>query len=388
MLATLRRGARFVRRIAWLLLLVAVASAVTWLRVLSPVAVSVVHVDRGTVIEAAFGRGTLESEREATVGFDLVGRLSDVLVDEGDRVTLGQELARLDTDQAQADLQSARTGIAAARSSLKRIAAEEERARALLVTAEREAARTQSLFQSGAVTGKENDDAEDRLRVARADLDRVLAQRAEATRGIDVASGGAEQRRVAMVRATLLAPFDGLVTRRLREPGDTVTIGTTVLRIVDTSRVYVKAAIDETVLPRLAVGQTAAITFPGTSTPIAGKVSGISWEADRQTHEISVDIVPDRLDRRVAIGQRADVQLELARRDRVLRVPIDAVHVDRRGSFVYIDRGGKIAIARPRFGITGATHVEILEGLAEGDAVLAGEATAASLPVGRRWKAR
>ena len=75
--------------------------------------------------------------------------------------------------------------------------------------------------------------------MARAELDRVLAQRSEATRGIDVATGGAEQRRVAMVRATLLAPFDGLVTRRLREPGDTVTIGSTVLRIVDTNRVYV-----------------------------------------------------------------------------------------------------------------------------------------------------
>jgi multidrug resistance efflux pump len=38
-----------------------------------------------------------------------------------------------------------------------------------------------------------------------------------------------------MVRATLLAPFDGLITRRLREPGDTVSVGSTVLRIVDTA---------------------------------------------------------------------------------------------------------------------------------------------------------
>jgi HlyD family secretion protein len=103
--------------------------------------------------------------------------------------------------------------------------------------------------------------------VARAELDRVLAQRSEATRGIDVAAGGAEQRRVAMVRATLLAPFDGLVTRRLREPGDTVTVGSTVLRVVDTHRVYVNAAVDETVLALLATDQPAAIFFPGTEGP-------------------------------------------------------------------------------------------------------------------------
>ncbi|HEU0035911.1 MAG TPA: efflux RND transporter periplasmic adaptor subunit [Kofleriaceae bacterium] len=383
----LRRALAIVRRFSWLVVLVAIVTAVAWMRLWSAVPANAVRVDRGTIVEHAFGRGTVETQREAAVGFDLVGRLSDVLVDEGARVTLGQELARLETDQAKADLQTANTGIAAARASLKRLAAEEARARALLVTADREAARTRTLLQSGAVPGKEADDADDRVRVARADLDRVLAQRAEATRGIDVASGGAEQRRVAMVRATLLAPFDGLVTRRLREPGDTVTVGTTVLRIVDTTSVYVNAAIDETVLPRLAVGLPSTITFPGTTAPITGKVSRIAWEADRQTHEIVVEVTPDQLDRRVAIGQRADVQIELARRDRVLRVPIEMVHHDSAGAFLYTDRDGRIAVVRPRLGATGATHVEILDGLADGDLVLAAGKAAAPLPVGRRWKA-
>ncbi|MFN0246372.1 MAG: efflux RND transporter periplasmic adaptor subunit [Kofleriaceae bacterium] len=386
MMVALRRVLSILRRLGWWLVVVAVVIAIAWMRMWSPVAAKSVRVDRGTIVEEAFGRGTIESQREAAVGFDLVGRLSDVLVDEGARVTLGQELARLETDQAEADLQSAKTGIAAARASLKRLAAEEERSRALLVTAEREATRTRSLLQSGAVAGQANDEAEDRVRVARADLDRVLAQRAEATRGIDVASGGAEQRRVAMVRATLLAPFDGLVTRRLREPGDTVTVGTTVLRIVDTSSVYVKAAIDETVLSRLAVGQRTAILFPGTATSITGKVTRISWEADRQTHELAVDVTPDTLERRVAIGQRADVRVELARKDGALRIPIDMLHHDATGPFVYVDRQGKIAIARPRLGLTGATHVEVVEGLADGDTVLA-PTKSGPLPVGRRWKA-
>lgn len=385
--AWVRRAASIARRFGWLVVIGGVVAAIAWVRLWSPVRAEAVQVDRGPIAEEAFGRGTVESQREAAVGFDLVGRLSDVLVDEGARVTLGQELARLETDQAEADLKSARTGIAAARASLKRLAAEEERARTLLVTAEREATRARALFQSGAVAGAENDEAEDRVRVARADLDRVLAQRSEATRGIDVASGGAEQRRVAMVRATLLAPFDGLVTRRLREPGDTVTVGTTVLRVVDTTRVYIKAAIDETVLPKLAVGQRSAIVFPGTSAPITGRVTRISWEADRQTHELAVDVTPDQLDRRVAIGQRADIRVELARKESVVRVPIAMLHHDEQGPFVYTDRAGKIAVVRPRLGIIGATHVEIVEGLAEGDTVLASGKAGSSLPVGRRWKA-
>lgn len=383
-----RRVFAVVRSGFWFFVLAAVVLVVAWFRVWSPVRVELVRVDRGTIVHEAFGRGTVESQREAAVGFDLVGRLSEVLVDEGARVTLGQELARLETDQAQADLRSAQTGIGAARASLTRLAAEEERARALLATAEREATRTVGLVEAGAVPRQQRDDADDRIRVARAELDRVLAQRSEATRGIDVAAGGAEQRRVAMVRATLLSPFDGLVTRRLREPGDTVTVGSTVLRIVDTDRVYVNAAVDETMLSRLAADQPATIFFPGTSAPIAGHVTRISLEADRQTHELLIEVTPERLLRPVAIGQRADVRVEVGRQERALRVPVRIIHHDREGAFVYANRDGRVALVRPTFGLTGSEHVEVLQGLSEGDAVLAAPVLAATLPVGRRWVAQ
>lgn len=386
--AACRLAIGIVRRGRWLVLLLAAALVVSWFQLWRPVSVEAVRLDRGTIVQEAFGRGTIESQREAAVGFDLVGRLSHVLVDEGNRVTLGQELARLETNQAEAEFRSAQAGIASARSALQRLAAEEERARSLLVTAEREQTRAQGLFAAGAIPQQQRDEASDRLRIARAELDRVLAQRAEATRGIDVAAGGAEQRRVAVVRATLLAPFDGLVTRRLREPGDTVTIGSTVLRIVDTDRVYVNAAVDETVLPLLAAEQPAAIFFPAASGSISGKVSKISWEADRQTHELLVEVTPERLNRRVAIGQRADVRIEVARRERALRVPMRLVHHDQHGPYVYADRDGKIALIRPRLGLSGRDHIEVLEGLSEGDWVLSAATTATELPTGRPWKAR
>ena len=384
--ALARRALGLVRRSLWIVIVLVAALILAWFRLWAPVRVQVSRVDRGLVVQEAFGRGTIESQREAAVGFDLVGRLSEVLVDEGARVTLGQELARLETNQAQADFRSAQTGIAAARAQLTRLAADEGRARTVLATAERESTRTQLLITSGAVSRQQGDDANDRVRLARADLDRVLAQRSEATRGIDVAAGGAEQRRATMVRATLLAPFDGLVTRRLREPGDTVSIGSTVLRIVDTTQVYVSAAIDETVLPLLATEQRSTIFFPGASTPVAGKVTRISWEADRQTHELIVEVTPEAVDRRVAIGQRADVRIELARRESALRIPLRMIHHDETGAFVYIDRQGSIALVRPRFGLTGQETVEVLEGVSEGDTVLAAPSVGSSLMVGRRWR--
>ena len=167
-----------------------------------------------------------------------------------------------------------------------------------------------------------------------------------------------------------------------------MTVGSTVLRIVDAGRVRVVAAVDETVLPRLAVDQPAPILFPGAREPVPGKVARVAWESDRQTHELLVEVVPEKLERRVAIGQRADVRIELERKEGVLRLPLALLHRDEAGSYVYADRGGRIAVVRPELGLTGAAHVEVTAGLAEGDVLLAARRGGAALPAGRRRSAK
>jgi HlyD family secretion protein len=364
----------------------AVIAALIYLRVFAPVPVLAHRVERGDVVRQAFGRGTIESDREAQLGFDLVGRLSDVLVDEGERVSLGQELARLQPDQARADLRTAASGVAAARTSLQRLAAEERKARALFEAAEREQRRSRELLAKSAIAQRELDISEDATRVARAELDRVLAQRVEATRSIDVAQGGASQREVAVLRATLLAPFDGVVTRRLREPGDTVAVGTTVLRIVDTDRVFVSAWLDESVLGELREGQRAQIVRSDGKLA-DGVVQRIGWESDRQTHELVVEIAPAASLGRIAIGQRADVWVSTQVKPGVIRLPIALLQRDREGAFVHVDRDGRIEVARVSVGVVGRDTVEILDGLREGDTALAPTKPGGALPAGRRWKA-
>ena len=70
----------FVRMGALPFAVVLVVALIVWKRMASPLQVEAGRVVRGTVVEEAFGRGTVASEREAAVGFDLVGRLSEVLV--------------------------------------------------------------------------------------------------------------------------------------------------------------------------------------------------------------------------------------------------------------------------------------------------------------------
>jgi hypothetical protein len=63
------------------------------------------------------------------------------------------------------------------------------------------------------------------------------------------------------------------------------------------------------------------------------------------------------------------------------------IHRDDKGPFFYVDRGGKIAVVRPTFGITGDDRVEVLEGIEEGDSLLRDVRVGGVLAVGRRWAA-
>jgi HlyD family secretion protein len=356
-------------------------------RLLVPVPARAAVIGQGDVVQEVFGRGTVESRREVQLGFDLVGRISDILVDEGDRVKLGQVLSHLAPETYTADVRSASTGVALARSAMGRLDADERRAGAVLELAQTEEARMRALSQSGAVPQREVDLAVQQLALARAEIDRVKAAREEARRQISVASGAVEIRNVAAARATVVSPFDGVVIRRLRDPGDTVTVGTTVLRVVATDALWSRAWIDETALPSLRERQPTRVRFGAEGAAVAsGLVDRIGREVDRQTHEVLVDVLLTEAPARVAMGQRADVWIEVARRVNVVRIPLSFLRRDEAGPYCYVDRGGRVGIARLVLGTQGTELAEVRDGLAAGEVVLDALTPGATLAEGRRWE--
>ncbi len=343
-------------------------------------------VERGDVVREVFGRGTVESRREVELGFDLVGRISDILVDEGDRVKLGQVVGHLAPEQFIADVRTASSGISLARAAITRLDAETRRASATLAFAEIEERRMKSLASTGTVSARDLDLAVQQLALAQAELDRVSASRDEARRGIAVASGTADARAVTAARAALVSPFDGVVIRRLRDPGATVTIGTTVLRVVATDALWSRLWLEETVLPDLREGQPARVRLGADGdVTVSGKIDRIGRESDRQTHELLVEVLLANPPQRIAIGQRADAWIEVERRQNVVRVPMSFVLRDLDGSYCWVDRGGRTARVAVTVGTFGTELAEITSGLAPGDVVLDAMDPGADLPAGRRW---
>jgi multidrug efflux pump subunit AcrA (membrane-fusion protein) len=377
---------RWVRWIPWALGILAGVLLVRH-RLFAPVPVRTHAITKGDVVVEVFGRGTIESRRAVELGFDLVGRISDLLVDEGDRVKLGQVLGHLAPEQFAAEVRTASSGVSLARAAIARLEAEEHRATATLVFATAEEARIRHLTASGTVSARELDLAIQQLELAKAELERVRAARDEARRQVGVASKTAESRNVTATRAALVSPFDGIVVRRLRDTGDTVSVGTTVFRVVATDALWSRAWVDESALPQLREGQRVRVRLGSDSKPsLLGTVDRIGREVDRQTHELLIDVLLTTVPARVAIGQRADVWIEVDRHKGAIRLPLAFVHRDGEGAFAYVDRGGRISRVSIALGALGTDDAQVTASLGPNDVVLDAPEAGAALPEGRRWR--
>ena len=132
---------------------------------LKPMQVKAVLVARGTVVNEVRGTGTLEARFRSTISSEISGRLVEVLVDQNDRVTTGQVLARLDAgdlrqqvDIALAELETARAGVA-------RAGADDERAKAVLANAESDNERNRQLIESRAISQSDYDQGVERRQI-------------------------------------------------------------------------------------------------------------------------------------------------------------------------------------------------------------------------------
>ena len=248
--------------------------------------------------------GTVEAT-DADLGFQVPGRIVSIGPQEGDRVTTGDTLALLDRAELTARRAQAEAALAAARavlSELQRGARPEELAQARdadstatarLADAQRDFDRTQRLYQGGAVPREAFDKASLALDVARgakaqADqqlqlvvsgprTERIAAQRAV----VNQAQAAVRQADATMDNGIIRAPFDGVVTVRDREPGETVGAGTPVLTVMNLADRWVRIYVREDRIAAVRLGEPATIstdTYAGKTYP--GAVSFISSEAE------------------------------------------------------------------------------------------------------------
>jgi HlyD family secretion protein len=356
--------------LTWTALLV-IAGLVFYRVRLAPVPVIAHRVATGGMTGEVMGTGTLEARVETTISPRIQERLVEVLADQGDTVRKGQLLARLDDAEANQQSAIAEATLVAASKTAERVRADLARSEAVLAQAKLEAARLGELVVSRAVAQSDADKAVEALRIAEADLTRSTAAIAEADGQVMVAEKNLLYRKEQLAFTRIHAPYDGLVIRRNREPGDVVVPGASLMLLISTAEIWISTWVDETAMSALAEGQAARIEFrseAGRSYP--GKVSRLGRETDRETREFLVDVGAAELPKNWTIGQRAEVFIETGRQQDAVLLP--AVFVVSRGNErgVFVSENGRARWRKIETGMSGGGNVAVTAGLAAGDVVL------------------
>jgi HlyD family secretion protein len=271
-------------------------------------------VERGDIRVGISATGTLAAISTVDVGSQISGQVTDVLVDFNDAVREGQVLARIDPSTYEAQIAQGNAAAASARAGLAT-------AQATLRNAETDYARKAELGQRQLVAASDVD-------LARAARDQARAQVEAARAQITQQDASTRTSRLNLERAVIRSPVDGVVLTRTVEPGQTVaaSLQAPVLFQIaeDLSQMEIVLAIDEADIGQVKAGQGVAFSvdaFPDRQ--FRGVVQQVRLSATNTNNVITYPVVvavenPDLV---LLPGMTANAEIEVSRRDDVLRVP-------------------------------------------------------------------
>ena len=347
--------------------------------VAAPIPVTVATVAMTDVADTFEAGGVVQARTTATITARIQAPVLEVRASPGDRVRAGQVLVVLDGTDLAAHARSARAAALAADQGVAAATADQQAAEAALVLARATHERIAGLHARRSATAQELDDATAALRAAEAAAAGAAARGRSAVSLVDSARAAGEAAATTAAFASLTAPFDGVVTEKMVEPGNMAAPGTPLLRLEDTRGFRLEVRVDESRIGQIARGTTVPVSLdsgPGGATiTLNGTVSDIGRAMDAGARAFLVKIaLPDTAGLRSGTFGRAHFG---AAARRALTVPARALV--RRGqmtSVLVVEQD----VARIR--LVNVSGTEVLAGLSEGEVVIV--AAPPSVTDGRR----
>ncbi len=225
---------------------------------------------------------------EITVSSRISGRVSEMLVREGQPVKAGDLIARVSSDEIEARFQQSLHRIHNARAAIQRARSELAQAKSILELAKKDYERYQALFKKEIISRKQFEEAESGYRVAKAKLDSARDALEEANAARELAESSKNEAEAQLKETSIYAPSGGTVINRLVEAGELVGPGTPVAIIVDLSDIYVRVFIKETDIGKIRLGNPARIYTDAFPDFFVGKVTEVSEKAQFTPREAHV----------------------------------------------------------------------------------------------------
>lgn len=388
------------------------------------VTVNVEAIQKRNLEAIVSASGKIQPKLFVNISADTMGRVTNLAVNEGDRVKKGQFLLQIDPRNLRTRVQSGEASLQAARSQAEQFRLALDSARVALKQAEENHRRQQDLWKAGLTTREQLERAENDLKMRQAELRTQQQQVETQTRRMDQERASLESAKYDLSKVRIESPITGIVTRRNIEEGETVVVGTmnnagtVLLTIADMSVIEAEVEVDETDVPTVELGQKAKITidampgktFTGRVTEIGNSPIQTAGQAAAQSatnFKVVLTVDGEIVD--VRPGFTCTAEITTATRSNAVSVPIQAttvreVVVDEKGAIVrepatpggrprpgtvqaselkpghtrkelegvFVVRDGKAVFEPVKTGIAGEKYFEVLEGLKEGDQVIIG----------------
>jgi len=411
-----------------ILLLAAVAGANFYFKKSDAVAINAEGVKKRDLEAIVTASGTVQAKRFVNVSAVSMGKVTRLAVEEGDRVKAGQFLLEIDPNALRGTVQRGEAAVAAAQAGLAQTKVNVETARANLALAQTQVKRQRDLWAQQLTTKEQLDKSENDVKIAETELAARQAAVSSSAQMINQEAASLDTSRYNLRQVTLVAPFDGIVTRRNIEEGENVVVGTMnnagtqLLTVADMSVIQAEVEVDETDIPSVQIGQTAKITidalqdktFTGRVTEIGNSpIQQTSTSAGQQATNFKVKVQIDQQIPEVRPGFTCSAAITTATRKQALSVPIQAmaareVIYDQSGAVVrepkepkgkrkpkasdapatqaelkpgqtrkevegvFVMRNAEAQFVPVKVGIAGDKYFEVLSGLKEGDQVITG----------------
>ena len=354
----------------FLLVVALVACAVYWLK-FAPVSVAEHQVETGEIVAEVMGTGTLEAHYKSTVSPRISGRLQEVLADMGDSVKAGQVLARLDDVELKPQVEMAEASVAVAKATLDRLEADRSQAAAVLEQTAADHKRALALVPKGAISHTDADKATAEWKTAQAGVARSEAAMIEARKQLIAAERNLAYRKALLADTAVVAPVDGLIVQRQRDPGDIAVPGSAVMSLISTKELWITAWVDETEMSRVAIGQPVRVVFRSEARKnYRGEVARLGRQADRETREFPVDVRVLELPKNWAVGQRAEVYIETGRKSGTVVLPTKYILWRDGKPGVLVRQADRVVWRGLTLGLAGRELAEVVSGLESGDKVV------------------
>jgi RND family efflux transporter MFP subunit len=273
--------------------------------------------------------GTFEAIRQNTIGSDVAGKVIKMNVQEGDKVSKGQVIAKLDDDILALQLESASVNVEMNKN---------------------DDARNNHLIKQNAISGVQSEKTKLALKAAEAQYKLIKKQ---------------------LKNTSITAPFSGVVTKKMIDLGSVIGAGTPLIELTDISSLKLTISVPERDILKFKVGQKVTLNADiYGSKEFKGTVTSISFKADA-SHNFKVEITtPNTSSNPLMAGMYGSVQLNNSKAKTALAIPRKALIGSTKKAKVFVVRGGKAKLVSFTAGAGDSEFIEVVDGLLATDLIV------------------